>query len=164
MKSEKKQKEKTPVSELDAITVDGNPFIAQRLVSAIVDRVNYLDQRCLRHEISLVRQGDVISDWKKLAQKQDKFIDAKERMMQIAENAIIYWERAYHSVFSWFRISVISLAIVGAALLTMSWVCYNYMDAYHSGCPNAVTGWCDAALGIQIPSSKIPEQTCIQDK
>lgn len=103
----KKTKDRKPsMVDTDGITVDGTLFVNNRILSAIADKCEYLQTREARHKASLVRQGDELSRWKDVAIRGIALGDRQMHTMNVMENAIRYWGRAYDSAMWKFKVAM----------------------------------------------------------
>ena len=94
---------KTSMEETDGIMVEGTLFVNDRIVSDIADRCDYLITREARHKTSLLKQGYELSRWKDIARKGVSLINRQMNTMNVQDNAILYWYRAYGSAVAKFR-------------------------------------------------------------
>lgn len=94
---------KTSMEETDGIKVEGTLFFNDRIVSAIADKCEYLQARETRHKASLLKQGYELSRWKDVARKGVSLINRQMNTMNVQDNAILYWNRAYDSAVAKFR-------------------------------------------------------------
>lgn len=111
---------KTSMEETDGIRVEGTLFVNDRIVSAIADKCEYLQTREARHKASLLKQGYELSQWKDIARKGVAVVNRQMNTMNVQDNAILYWNRAYDSAVAKFRTAMgfavtMILLVVGLA-------------------------------------------------
>lgn len=110
---------KTSMEETDGIIVEGTLFVNDRIVSDIADRCDYLITREARHKTSLMKQGYELSRWKDIARKGVSLINRQMNTMNVQDNAILYWNRAYDSAVAKFRVAIgfaVTMILLAAGL------------------------------------------------
>ena len=111
---------KTSMEETDGIRVEGTLFVNDRIVSAIADRCEYLQEREARHKASLLKQGYELSGWKDVALKGVSLITRQMNTMNVQDNAILYWNKAYDSAVAKFRTAMgvaVAMILLTAGLM-----------------------------------------------